>query len=87
VISENGNTDGLMSFEQWKEREFDHIVQMHNTVMLLLDMQIAVVWPMDYIPKETPAHLLDTCRQLLLHEHVSDATCIHPKELAVNVLT
>lgn len=33
VISQNGDTDGLLSFEQWKEGHLDHIIQMHNSIM------------------------------------------------------
>lgn len=62
------------------------MIQMHNAIMQILDLHIAVAYPMDYIPKDTPQHLLDTCRHLLLHEHVSEAPCTHPKELAINVL-
>ena len=76
----------LVGYEQWREGRNDHMIQMHNAIMQILDLHIAVAYPMDYIPKDTPQHLLDTCRHLLLHEHVSEAPCTHPKELAINVL-
>jgi len=87
---------GLLSYEQWNEMFFDYLIQMYNSVIQQLDLNLEVVYPIEYIanaiPKQEPSrdNILTLCRHLLLNGDVwsllvNNSLFYHPREIAVAV--
>lgn len=45
---------GLLSYEQWNEMFFDYLIQMYNSVLQQLDLNLEVVYPIEYIANAIP---------------------------------
>jgi hypothetical protein len=93
ACSNPNDSVGLLTYEQWTEMFYDYLIQIYNGVMQLLDLEVEVSYPIDYIlralPPEHPSreHLATTCRQLLLYGdqwpiYIEQALFYHPRELS-----
>ena len=87
---------GLLSYEQWNDMFFNYLIHLYNKVLQALDVNIEVVYPIDYIsaaiPLEHPsrANILAVSRQLLLEgpiwsQLVNNSLFYHPREIAVAI--
>jgi hypothetical protein len=87
---------GLSRYEQWKEFYHGYILQMFNSILQTLDLNLDVPYPIDYlsyaIPLEYPARdsFLALARYLLLNSNnwsqlINNCLFYHPREMAVAI--
>ena len=87
---------GLLSYEQWNDMFFNYLIHLYNKVVQALDLNIEVVYPIDYIAKAIPLEhpsresFLASCRSVLLEgargsELVNNSLFHHPREIAVAI--
>lgn len=87
---------GLYRYEQWKEFYHGYILQMFNSILQTLDLNLDVPYPIDYlsyaIPLEYPSRdsFLALSRHLLLYSNhwsqfINNCLFYHPREMAVAI--
>lgn len=87
---------GLLSYEQWNDMFFNYLIHLYNKVLQALDLNIEVVYPIDYISKAIPLehpsrdNILAVSRQLLLEgdmskQLVNNSLFYHPREIALAI--
>lgn len=86
---------GLVSYEEWSKQNFNLYIQMYNSVIQLLDFQLEVVYPVEYIAAAFPLYhpereyILALSRQILAGEFwfnfVKHSLCFHPRRIACNL--
>ena len=75
---------------------FNYLIHLYNKVLQALDLNIEVVYPIDYIAKAIPrghpsrANILAVSRQLLLEgdiwsQLVNNSLFYHPREIAAAI--
>jgi hypothetical protein len=86
---------GLVTFDQWNNHNFQYFIQMYNSVIQIVDFQLEVVYPVDFISKAIQNDCPEKQLILALSRHIlsgefwfnfiKTSLCVHPRRIACNL--